>query len=210
MRREGKLLVLEGPDGVGKSTLANKLVELLHVSGVDSLYASFPGHETGSLGKLVHEVHHDSAKFGVSSIDPTSLQLLHIAAHIDAIEQRLMPMLREGHWVVLDRFWWSTWVYGITSGANPTTLGKMIDLELEHWRGVRPALVFLLLAVEPGSEKLQPQQFAELSAAYRDLATKQVDSLQTIVFESNRPIADAWPELARVVGAMVTDSQEGR
>ena len=92
----GRLVVFEGPDGVGKTTLAEALVGELTCRGTRCEYFSFPGKDPGTLGRLVYEVHHDPKKFGIRDINPTSKQVLHIAAHVDAIERRILPALEEG------------------------------------------------------------------------------------------------------------------
>jgi thymidylate kinase len=144
MPEPGKLFVFEGPDGSGKTTLSTALVEHLKRTGPGGRYFAFPGHQVGTLGKLVHGLHHDPKAAGIESITPTSLQLLHVAAHIDAIESSILPTLRSGQDVVLDRFWWSTWVYGKVTGANPQALKAMIELEKFAWQGVHPTIVFLM------------------------------------------------------------------
>ena len=101
----GKLIVFEGADGIGKSVLSQRVAEHLRNNGVSCALLAFPGLEAGTLGRLVYELHHNAAKHGVEAIDPTSMQVLHIAAHIDAIEQKIRPALDSGTWVVLDRFW---------------------------------------------------------------------------------------------------------
>ena len=95
-------------------------------------------------GKLVYELHHEPSSHGVSVISPSSLQLLHIAAHVDAIENRIAPVLREGKTVVLDRFWWSTQVYGMVSGVPRPVLDGMIEIELAAWNPIRPTCLFLI------------------------------------------------------------------
>ena len=90
------------------------------------------------MGRLVYDLHHDADDLGLGEINPTSLQILHIAAHVDAIEERILPALRTGAWVVLDRFWWSTWVYGLAFGVPENSLETMIELELLHWGEVKP------------------------------------------------------------------------
>src|SRR5687767_12007738 len=113
----GRLFVLEGPDGAGKTILAKALVEQLNSRGTLYEYAAFPGIQEGTLGNMVYDLHHEPERYGITSIHPLSLQTLHIAAHIDAIEQRILPALRSGQSMVLDRFWWSTWVYGLAAGV---------------------------------------------------------------------------------------------
>ena len=149
MTTSGKLYVFEGPDGVGKSTLADWFASHLRESGIRCILLSFPGKETGTLGKHVYELHHDPARFEIKALPPASLQLLHVAAHIDAIENRIKPLLADGTTVVLDRFWWSTFVYGIVGGASPSVLDQMVALERAVWDPVLPDRLFLITRSEP-------------------------------------------------------------
>ena len=96
MRKRGKLYVFEGPDAVGKSEISLRFVAQLRESGVACEYLAFPGHADGTLGKHVYELHHHPQDHGIASVSPTSLQLLHVAAHVDAIETSILPALRSG------------------------------------------------------------------------------------------------------------------
>jgi dTMP kinase len=145
----GKLYVFEGPDGVGKSTLADWFASHLRESGIRCILLSFPGKEAGTLGRHVYELHHDLARFEIKALASASLQLLHVAAHIDAIENRIKPLLAEGTTVVLDRFWWSTFIYGIVGGASPAVMDRMVALERAVWHPVLPDELFLVTRSEP-------------------------------------------------------------
>ena len=144
VRTRGTLYVFEGPDGVGKTELSRRFAAKLQAAGIPCEHLSFPGRDDGTLGKHVYELHHDPTQHGVASVSPTSLQLLHIAAHVDSIESRILPALRLGRSVVLDRFWWSTKVYGLASGVARRTLNTMIDIELAAWGGVKPTALYLV------------------------------------------------------------------
>jgi thymidylate kinase len=170
---QGLLFVFEGPDGVGKTTLSKRFAEHLHVAlGVPCEWFAFPGHEPASLGKLVYDLHHNPSRFRVKTIHPASMQLLHLAAHIDLIETRILPALRKGTAVVLDRFWWSMLAYGESTGLGPELLHRMLELEALHWGSVVPNVVFVLERTAPFGEQLT-LKWGSLSEQYRRLAVRE-------------------------------------
>ena len=115
----GKLIVFDGPDGIGKSQLSSDVAAWLNQEGISTQKLSFPGNAENTFGKLVYEIHHKYRDlFQIPAIDPLSMQTLHIAAHIDEIDRAIRPAINSGSWIVLDRFWWSTWVYGMASSVN--------------------------------------------------------------------------------------------
>lgn len=146
----GRLIIFEGVDAAGKTTLSKELCASLCREHRSVRQCHFPGARQGTLGELVYRIHHlHSSEFGVPTIDPCSLQLLHIAAHIDAIESEIKPALRDGEWVVLDRFWWSTYVYGLDNGVLESQLQLMIDVERNAWGSTHPDIVFLVDSTTP-------------------------------------------------------------
>lgn len=172
MRGVGRLFVFEGPDGVGKSELSSRFANLLSMRGIPNRLLSFPGKDVGTLGKVVYDLHHAPSLFGVVEVAQSSLQLLHIAAHLDAIERTIVPLLRSGTSVVLDRYWWSTRVYGIASGIGSKLLDSMIDLELSAWGEFTPARIVLVKRSEPLREEPKDawQRWVEL---YNGLADEE-------------------------------------
>ena len=87
MTKRGNLIVIEGADGVGKSTITAALVDRLRKVGLSSHAHAFPGNAPGTFGSLVYRLHHEGAALGVGKIAPVALQAAHIAAHLDAIER---------------------------------------------------------------------------------------------------------------------------
>lgn len=169
----GQLIVFEGPDGVGKTTLSKRVADWLAAQGVRSRYISFPGQERGGLGKLVYDLHHVPERFAVGDLEPTARQLLHIAAHIDALYRTIRPALAAGESIVMDRYWWSTVVYGRTSAVDEQSIRLMIELEKVHWADVRPTIVFLLDRVVPARAEQSLKEYCALQIAYNHLAAEQ-------------------------------------
>jgi len=209
MANNGKLFVFEGPDGSGKSTLARRVVAHLVSKGMPCEYASYPGHTPATLGKLVYELHHDPSRFELKSINATSLQLLHIAAHIDSVEESLKPTLKSGRSVVLDRFWWSTWVYGLFGGANRESIRKMLDIELEHWNGIRPECVFLTLGVEPGREKVSAKDFKRLADLYCELGCEERKNYRVEVVTGSPSLDSTFEKIVRVLDPISVSNKVG-
>ena len=137
-----RLIIFEGADAAGKSAVCNEYLKALLPQGIAAKLLAFPGNRPGTLGRLVYQLHHDTRSMGVERLTAASLQALHIAAHLDAIESVIVPTLEAGETVVLDRYWWSTWVYGLVGGASPSILQSLINAERLAWGRWLPSIVF--------------------------------------------------------------------
>jgi dTMP kinase len=191
---QGRLIVFEGPDGVGKTTIARAVARRLRKAGAgkgEVLELAFPAGAEGSLGRVVYDLHHDHERFGLTRpMDRTSLQLLHIAAHIDTIENWIRPHVDAGGWVVLDRFWWSTWAYGMANEAPVESLETMIHLERIHWRDLAPDLLIVIDRDTPFRVESDAAYFNQLRELYERL---EADETRVPVrhYDNNRTFDDA-------------------
>jgi hypothetical protein len=160
--------------------LVKLLAEYLNAKKIPNQIFSFPGDRPGTLGKLVYEIHHSPGHFDVATLSPIGLQALHIAAHLDSIVQTIAPAISSGNWVVLDRFWWSTWVYGRAAGVVPKVLDSLIEAEKLQWGQIVPSAVFL---VERGAA-LRPEQpddqFEVLTNLYANVSSSQTKEHEVI------------------------------
>lgn len=180
----GKLIVFEGPDGVGKTTIARGVADALTARGYPCELLSFPGRDSGTLGGLVYEIHHDSLSHAVRNVAPAAMQALHLAAHLDAIERLLLPTLKTERHVLLDRFWWSTWVYGIVGGAKRSVLHHMIAAELAQWGSVVPTAAVVLRRPSPLDREHDLGHWLALREAYDELAHSQRKRHPVLIVEN--------------------------
>src|SRR5665213_1528514 len=197
-KERGKLIVFEGPDGVGKTTVSQALSAALQTRGVKTLWQSFPGKETGTLGSLIYQIHHQPESYCLNTLNAASRQLLHIAAHIDTIERVIRPALLDGTWVILDRFWWSTLVYGTVGGADPRSLMQMIGVEQVHWQGILPHIVILLERGEVSPNEIDT--FAGLSNEYADLASAQSAVCHVERLRNDASLEDVLNNVLNLIG----------
>jgi thymidylate kinase len=192
----GKLLVFEGPDGVGKSTLAQALADHLNVCSIPCEYLAFPGREPGTLGHHIYQIQHHASDFDIQSMSEASRQLLHVAAHIDVIENRILPLLKQGHFVVLDRFWWSTWVYGLVGGARRRSLKAMLNLEAAQWGKVPPAVTFLITRSRPWREgEAADDRWHRLRSTYHALADTEKRRYPVYSIDNNGSVHEGLREI---------------
>ena len=198
--RQARLIVFEGPDGVGKSTLCELLAAELQRTERPCELFSFPGRDPGTLGRLVYEVHHDPTAHSVTGLTEASKQLLHVAAHIDSIESRIMPALQQGKWVILDRFWWSTWVYGKIGGVDERLLEAMIVVERLRWSDFLPDVVFLV-ARQP-TVACPDNGRPILEATYRELFEEETSRHPVRLIRNDGPIGETVSEVLRELAVL--------
>ena len=196
----GGLYVFEGADGVGKSALARGFAHHLRTAGLDCEELTFPGREEGTLGRLVYELHHAPMQYGVSGLSPASLQLLHVAAHIDVIERRIRPILEHGGIVILDRFWWSTMVYGAVRGVSEAILRGMRELELASWGTVRPTGLFLVRRKEPLRDE-PVSEWRRIVTQYESFAVAERGYCPVHAIDNDGPPEEALEALIKIFEA---------
>jgi thymidylate kinase len=195
----GRLIVFEGPDGVGKSTVSKSILNYLRERGEECELLTFPGKEPGTLGGLVYSLHHDSLQYGIESLTPASRQALHIAAHLDTIERQILPALSNGRYVLLDRFWWSTWVYGLVGGIEKVLLKNLITVELTQWRDIKPTAVILLRRSSPLDRDDDLTHWQMLSDEYSSLATKEKSRYPVFVLDNDGPFLDTVDRVRKII-----------
>jgi thymidylate kinase len=172
MKNLGKLLIFEGPNSVGKTSLSRRLAEHYTTQGEDCLLLSFPGHIDGTIGSLIYRLHHSPSDLGITSISPSALQIMHVAAHVDAIESQIIPALKDGKTVILDRFWWSTIIYGQLNGLPRRFLNSIVQPEIAVWGEIKPSAIFLMTRDTPFEFPTTPE-WAKCSQLYSDFASEE-------------------------------------
>lgn len=192
----GRLIVFEGPDGVGKSTISRELSRRLQNEGINCELLAFPGRFEGTHGSLVDEIHHDPEKFGLETFTPASKQALHLAALLDTIERRVIPALRLGTTILLDRYWWSTWAYGLVDGVEPRILQGIVEVERRQWRRVKPALVVLVRRSAPFNRNEPAPEWNGLRVKYDELADRERNRYPVLILDNSGSI-DAAVEVIR-------------
>lgn len=199
----GKFFIFEGPDGVGKTTVVAGLKERLASSEERFEFLSFPGRDEGTLGKVVYQIHHSPQDFNIGAMSELAKQALHIAAHFDAIETRIKPLLEDGVNIVLDRFWWSTLVYGKVGGVEPLTLEQLVAAEKLVWGATLPTMAFLVDRDRPINRSENIEMWLKLRSGYAELADKERSNYGVMTLSNHATIEDVVESaLSAIRGAL--------
>ena len=123
--RRGRLIVLEGMDGCGKTTQARRLAEALEEQGRRVLATREPG------GSPLGEQLRGAVLDPVHSPMWETTVLLMIAARAEHLDKTIGPALEEGRWVVCDRMSDSTRAY--QGMGEPARVARIEALERWVW-----------------------------------------------------------------------------
>jgi dTMP kinase len=108
---KGSLIVVEGTDGVGRSTQIEQLTSWLEVRGYGVVNTGWT--RSPLLAETINE-----AKEG-HELNVTTFSLLYAADFADRLENQIIPALRAGFIVVADRYMYTAFARNAVMGADP-------------------------------------------------------------------------------------------
>jgi dTMP kinase len=118
----GKLIVIEGPDSVGRSTQVTRLREWLEQHGHAVLDTGMA--RSALAGKGIQE-----AKKG-NTLGPVTMTLYYTTDFADRLENEIIPALRAGFVVLTDRYIFSIMARAIARGEDRTWIERVIGFAL--------------------------------------------------------------------------------
>jgi dTMP kinase len=140
--QRGFLIVIEGIDGTGKSTQAQRLGEWLVSQGREVVQSYEP--TDGPWGKKLRE---SAATGRLSAEDELEYFINDRREHV---EQCIAPALAAGKVVILDRYYFSTMAYQGARGFDPA----LIRRRNESFAPVPDLLIILDLAVDLALQRI--------------------------------------------------------
>lgn len=107
----GKLIVIEGTDGVGRSTQVALLREWLEQNGYGTLQTGLARSALASRGIT-------RAKRG-NTLSPLTMDLFYATDFVDRLEKEIIPALRAGFVMLTDRYIYAPIARALARGADP-------------------------------------------------------------------------------------------
>jgi len=120
---QGKLIVLEGTDGVGRSTQIQLLRQWLEAEG-------HAVSDTGLHRSPLTQAGLESAKTG-HTLSPMTMSLFYATDFADRLENQIIPALKAGFIVLSDRYFFSVIARDIVRGADPERARKLYGFALK-------------------------------------------------------------------------------
>lgn len=130
-------ITFEGIEGCGKTTQVKRLVKKLKRHHIPLVSTAEPGGTR--IGKSIRRILLNSRN---KHLAPLAELILYEADRAQHIEEIIKPALREGKWVICDRFSDSTVVY--QGWARRQDMGLIKILNERVTQGIEPDLTFLL------------------------------------------------------------------
>ena len=147
----GKFIVLDGPDGCGKSTQTELLTAWLEQQGNETVTFRDPG--TTAIGEKIRQIllnpeHH--------MMDTRTELLLYMAARAQLWAEKIAPALKDNKCVVLDRWLSSTCAY--QGYAGNFGMEKVIAIATDSLETAWPDLTVILdIDLKAASKRLNDQ-----------------------------------------------------
>ena len=119
----GKLIVVEGIDGSGKSTQLRLLEKWLRFNNFEVFRTEW------NSSDMVKTITSKGKK--KANLTPTTFSLLHATDFADRFERNILPLLRAGYFVLADRYIYTAYARDVTRGCNPMWVRKVYDFALK-------------------------------------------------------------------------------
>jgi dTMP kinase len=200
--RKGMFMVLDGPEGCGKSTQSRLLAERLKEGGRDVVLVRDPGSTT--IGEQIRSILLSPQS---SEMNMRCEMLLYMAARAQMMTQIILPALESAKTVICDRFVSSTLAYQL--GGDGLTADQIRKTAAIAIRDRWPDLTIILdLPVETAMARIKREKdrIEQRSREYHEqvrknyLAQAKDDPKHYRLIAADRPVesvqADIWKEVS--------------
>lgn len=190
---KGLFIVMEGPDGSGKTTQINLLKEYLEEAGYECLITREPGGTV--IGEKVRQLILNPEH---KEMSPVTEMLLYAASRAQLVHEVIGPALEEGKIVISDRFVDSSIVYqGIARKLGISTVSAVNAPGIGIYRP--DGIFFIDLSEAEGLRRKKEQKNL-------DRMEQEGIDFHHMVSEGYRKVLSGRPEVMRIDGGRSIDT----
>jgi dTMP kinase len=203
----GRLFVVEGTDGSGKSTQLALLYQWLKSEGYPVIFSEW------NSSPLVKETTKRAKKKMLFT--PATFSLLHATDFADRTERDIVPPLKAGAIVLADRYIYTAFARDVTRGCDPHWVRQMyrfaveptvrfffrapLEVAIDRILTGRPELKYYEAGMDRGFAEDREESFTIFQGKILEEYDKMVDEFGLTVIDATRTILAQQHEMRRIV-----------
>jgi len=209
----GRLFIVEGIDGSGKSTQLSLLQQWLKREGYMVFFSEWNSSplikDTTSRGKAKH------------MLTPTTFSLIHATDLADRIERHIIPPLKAGAIVLADRYIFTAFARDVVRGVSPRWVRDLyrfavkptiafyfrvpLEISLRRILGARAGLKYYEAGMDLDLSEDIEDSFKLFQSRIRDQYERMVNEFGLTVIDATRPIEEQQYEVRALVERELRD-----
>jgi dTMP kinase len=206
-RYRGKLIVVEGIDGSGKSTQISLLSQWLRSRGLAVAFSEW------NSSPLVHKTTRRGKR--KEMFTPTTFSLIHATDFADRTERYILPLIRAGAIVCADRYAYTAFARDVARGVDPTWVRNLysfairpnlafyfrtpLDIALSRILGGRDALKYYEAGMDLKISRDVEESFRVFQGRILELYEHMAEEMGFHVIDATQSIEDQQRQMRAVV-----------
>jgi dTMP kinase len=217
-RYPGRLFVVEGTDGSGKSTQLALLYQWLKAEGYNVFFSEW------NSAPLVKDITKRAKKRRLFT--PTTFSLLHATDFADRIERDIIPPLKAGAIVLADRYIYTAFARDVARGCDRQWVREMykfavkptvafffrapLDVAIDRIISGRPRLKYYEAGMDMGWSDDEEESFTIFQGKILEEYDRMVDEFGLTVIDATRSIVKQQREMRGIVTPYLRDKLKER
>jgi len=206
-RYPGRLFVVEGTDGSGKSTQLSLLVQWLRSEGYPVIFSEW------NSSPLVKKTTKRAKKKMLFT--PATFSLLHATDFADRTERDIIPPLKAGAIVLADRYIYTAFARDVVRGCDPKWVREIykfaveptvrfffrapLEVAIDRILTGRPELKYYEAGMDREFSTDEVESFTIFQGHILEEYDKMVDEFGLTVIDATRSILDQQHEMRRII-----------
>jgi dTMP kinase len=204
---KGKLIVVEGIDGSGKSTQIDLLYKWLYAQGHTVYFSEWNSSE------LVKSTTKNAKK--AKMFTPTTFSLMQVTDFADRFERFILPLLKAGAIVMADRYAFTAFARDVARGVDPQWVRNLysfapqpdlalyfripLDVAVERITASRAKIKYYEAGMDLGLSENVETSFKLFQGRILDEYEKMVDEFGFTVIDATQPVHKEQKQFRQLV-----------
>lgn len=209
---KGKLIVVEGIDGSGKSTQIDLLYKWLLSAGYSVYFSEW---NSSALVKSTTKAAKKAQTF-----TPTTFSILHCTDFADRWENSIYPLLKAGVIVLADRYAFTAFARDVARGVDPEWVRSMysfaiqpdaalyfrvpLDVAVERITSARASLKFYEAGMDLSLSENINESFALFQGRILSEYDKMVDEFGLTMIDGTKPVKEQQKKVRSLIKKVLT------